>query len=402
LTYASGHQESYPVGLKVGSAFKLIGDEDALKSFKGNELTLLLDADSYPTLQNYPLLWHTGLEWKPIPFIALRYGIDQDALGDGNGKLQVVSDNCYGVGVELNGFNFDYAYHTYAGGSELNNYYFSLAYRVDLQKPGIKKKVEIDSPTDRLITFDEQTIVKGKVIDPTLKQLFLNGRLLSFDQKGEFSCLFNLKVGKNLLKLGGEQIKVLRLITFPDVVIGYWVDKPISLLAMSNIVTGYPDGSFKPEGNITRAEMCTLLIKLSPPEQSRSVGVRFKDVKADNWASEYITRAGKAGIVQGYPDGSFQPQGKITRVEGLAMIVRFARIAESSYDQEFSDVKADYWASPLIAGAYKAGILKYLSNNAFEPKRELTRAETVEMLYRTPNVSDLLNKDLLNWDNYSN
>jgi hypothetical protein len=207
--------------------------------------------------------------------------------------------------------------------------------------------------------------------------------------------------------LQAMSLRALRLIKFPDVAVGYWVDKPISLLAMGRVITGYPDGTFRPEGNITRAEMCSLLMKtvdqLSTGEGTRAseeAGGNFQDVKTTHWAASFIAKAAKLGVVKGYPDGSFKPSGNITRAEGLAMVARFAGISEEAYNNEFNDVRASNWAATIIAGATKAGILKFLEGKPFEANNKLNRAETVEMLYRTTTVNTLLGKDLLNWENY--
>ena len=82
------------------------------------------------------------------------------------------------------------------------------------------------------------------------------------------------------------------------------------------------------------------------------------------------------------------------------MIARFAGISQESYANQFSDIGRIYWAAPIISGAYNAGILQYLEGESFEPKRKLTRAETVEMLYQTQFVQDLLKEELLDWDSY--
>ena len=400
IKYSSGHEESYPASFNIGSAFKLIGKENALQTYGENELNLMLDLNNYPTIKGYPMVMHAGLEWKPFPMLALRAGIDQDAAGDGNGGLTVVSDNAFGVGMNFSGFSFDYAYHTFAGSPNIDNHFFSLSYGMQIQTAPIKKPVVIDQPPDKLITFESKVLVTGRVIDPSVRKLTINGLPLRFTLQGDFATDFDLKIGKNAIVVNDEKARVLRLITFPDVKVGYWVDKPISLLAMSNIITGYPDGTFRPEGNITRAEMCTLLMKTLSAETTRAGASAFKDVAAKHWASAFVARAANLGIVKGYPDGSFRPNGKITRAEGLAMVARFDGISEETYANQFPDVNDKLWAAKIVAGAYKAGILKYLEGRAFDPNKPLTRAETVEMLYRTKMVDNLLKKDLLNWDSY--
>jgi DNA-binding phage protein len=250
----------------------------------------------------------------------------------------------------------------------------------------------------------------GNVLDPSARSLRIKGSQVKFGLKGEFAASVSLETGKNSLEaviydekgkaLESKKVRILRLLTFPDVAADYWVAEPISLLAMQKIITGYPDGTFKPEGNITRAEMCSLLMKSRPKTEDQRPKTMFKDVSAKHWAAAYIAQAAAEGVVKGYPGNLFKPNGKITRAEGLAMIARFAGISEEVYAREFSDISASHWVAGIIAGSYKAGLLEYLKGKKFEPNKLLTRAETVEMLHRTRVVKEILEKDLLNWESY--
>lgn len=411
LTYASGHTEGYPTVTTLGGCFSLLGGENALRRIGDQELKVLADLELHSTLSNYPSLWHIGLEWKPLPILAIRAGLDQATSGDGSGNLSVVNDAAYGVGLYFGGFRFDYAYHTYAGAPNIDNHLFSLTYMFEPKLVIPESPIVVSVPQDKTITFESSTPVIGTVLDTRIRTLTINTLPLKFTLKGDFSTSADLAIRKNAIALAGNdrdnkqigalKLRLLRLITFPDVPTSYWEAVPISLLAMTNVITGYPDGTFKPEGNITRAEMCTLLMKAK--ESGRRVtGApdNFKDVKGDHWAAPFISRAAAEGVVVGYPDGSFRPKNNITRAEGLAMIARFAEVEKGYYTAEFPDVNYKYWASDIIAGAYKAGILKFLEGKNFEPKKPLTRAEAVEMIYRTKFMQDLLGKDLLNWETY--
>ncbi|MDD5382366.1 MAG: S-layer homology domain-containing protein [Candidatus Margulisbacteria bacterium] len=411
LKYASGHEESYPAVFEAGSYINLLGKKDGLRSFGDHELKLAADFDMHPTLKNYPMTWHVGAEWRPITLLALRAGIDQDAAGDGSGGLGVVSDSTYGVGLFFGGFRFDYAYHTFAGAPNVDNHFFSLSYALK-PKPEevIGAPIVITRPPDKLITFETSVAVAGKVIDQKIRRIMINNAPLKFDLKGDFATTVDLEIGKNKKtvdgwddannKIGSARVRILRLKPFPDVEAGYWVRQPISLLAMANIITGYPDGTFKPEGNITRAEMCTLLMKSETRNTKLETNTKFKDVPANHWAAKYIAGAAGMKVVLGYPDGTFRPKSNITRAEGLAMIVRFTGISQEAYLGQFPDIPTAHWAAPIISGAFKAGVLQFLENRSFEPQRLLTRAETVEMLQRTRYIQSILEKDLLNWESY--
>lgn len=106
---------------------------------------------------------------------------------------------------------------------------------------------------------------------------------------------------------------------YSDVAQGQWFNAAVSTLSKAGIISGYPDGSFRPNGSITRAEFAT-------------IAVRFFDVQYDgahlfpdidgHWAQDYIDQAGSAGLVNGYPDGTFGPDRSITRAEAVTLVNR--------------------------------------------------------------------------------
>lgn len=421
LLYASGHSESYPAVADLGVSFNLLGKQNAFRTWGNNEVKLLYDYNYYPTLSGQPPTMHYGVEYKPIPMIALRFGIDQSVSSNDQGNLAAVSDLTSGVGFQLGGFSFDYAYRSFAGVNGVSNNFISLSYSppIVVQEKVVKEPIKIVSPPDKLITFDASVSMEGTVNDPRIRYLTISDLSVKYGLNGNFVWLQDLKLGKNLIGVSGFsperrnlftlKLRALRLTTFPDVALDYWVAEPISLLAMENIITGYPDGTFRPDGNITRAEMCSLLMKSrvsglesqAATEEAAPVQVqKFKDVPAKHWASKYVNQAADLGIVLGYPHKWFKPNGKITRAEGVAMIARFAGISAEAYASGFRDLPDDHWATPIVAGAKQAGLLKYLEDKLFEPKRPLTRAEVVEMLHLTEPVKAIINNDLLNWDSY--
>ncbi len=391
LRYESGHEESYPMIIAVGGALNLLGAKETLLTHPQQELLLLFDYYLHPTLSILPPTMHFGVEYKPIPMIAIRAGIDQDVMGDGYGtSISTVNDITSGVGLTIAGFRFDYAYHQFASVPDIANSYFSFAYGFHPKvAPG--PSLVIKEPQDEWITFDNLVAISGQAFDPRIKMITINGILVKLDLKGKFSTKVSLKEGKNkitLVAMDNDQkplkstdFRILRLKAFPDVAEKYWVAQPISILSMAEFIKGYPNGKFKPEGTINRAEMCTLLMKAQgfKPEKG-AINTEFKDVNKKHWAAPYIQEAAERRIVKGYPDGSFRPKKKITRAEGVALITRFASISQEAFSGQFPDIKLRHWSANIIAGAHSAGILKFIENKAFKPKQLLTRAETVDTL----------------------
>ncbi|MFA6431804.1 MAG: S-layer homology domain-containing protein [Candidatus Margulisiibacteriota bacterium] len=416
LKYESGHEEAYPAVIEMGSAFKILGKENAIRSLGDHELSFMLDCDLHPTLSGYPAILHMGVEWNPISILAVRAGIDQDTSGDGAGGLTTVSDQSYGIGLNMSGFKFDYAFHTFAGAPNISNNYFSLSYA--FQPPVVvvsttpAEAIIVTNPSDKLITYESSTLLTGKIADQRIRKFFINGNSERFTLAGEFSKNMDLKEGKNSIVIEGKnesltqgwskKIRALRLTRFPDVTDGAFAEVPISVLGMAGVISGYPDGSFRPGGSITRAEMCSLIIKTMPSseEAKPSQSKIFKDVALKNWAANYIAEAVRLGYVKGYPKNVFKPNNKISRAEGVVIISRFAGFPEEVYMNEFGDLSADHWASGYVAGMYPSGVLDYLKGKLFEPNKLLTRAEVAEMLYKTSNVQYMLKNSLLDWETY--
>ncbi|MDD5383180.1 MAG: S-layer homology domain-containing protein, partial [Candidatus Margulisbacteria bacterium] len=405
LVYGTGNQEAVPAVIKVGSRFHLLGKKRALWR-NDHELDLLLDYDS--SFRAIPGLLHAGVEWRPHPLFAIRTGIDQEMVGSESGQLLPYNNMTAGVGLVYRDFRFDYAYHQYQVFRENDTHYFSLSY---LPKTEIKEKIRVLTPSDKSIVYEEKMLLTGLVLDRvSIKKLLVGGVNTAFAKDGKFGREIFPRPAKNKIMVEGQDedgltleahpVRLLRLKAFPDVPAGYWVKRPIEFLALLGIIGGYPDGTFKPEGNITRAEMCALLMR-TRPATARLFKVGFKDVAARHWAAGYIGRAADEGVVKGYPGNKFIPNGNITRAEGVAIIVRFAGITQeaSRLEKPFADVPGRHWAISEINGARSAGLLDYLEGKAFEPNKKLTRAEAAEMLAKTAGVKKQID-DLLDWERY--
>lgn len=185
-----------------------------------------------------------------------------------------------------------------------------------------------------------------------------------------------------------HKLKILRLPSFSDVGPESWARRPIGELAYLNILTGYPDNSFQPDKSVTRAEFAAILFKASGTIQTEPDEQQFKDVELNHWAANDIYVATLLNVLKGYPDNSFKPQGTISRAEGVAAIARFARLDlnQPLRENPYSDIPGRHWAAKEISAAKSAGYLYYLDNFPFEPNQALTRGEVAEILSRTPQI----------------
>ncbi|MBI5078994.1 S-layer homology domain-containing protein, partial [Candidatus Saganbacteria bacterium] len=193
-----------------------------------------------------------------------------------------------------------------------------------------------------------------------------------------------------------SEIKVLRFAPFSDAPINYWAIKPIALLVTLDIVKGFPRNLFMPEKGITRAELVTLLVRslnISQQTLNNHYLRIFNDVPLSHWANKFVGYGSSVKFAAGYPDGTFKPDKTLTRAEGVVILARYAGLNEAAISiSPFTDLKLNFWANKHIAAAKAAGMLKYLEGQEFSPDRKLTRAEACEILYRVPLIKNKVDR----------
>lgn len=397
-----------PTITKLGVAVKVLGDNDALYQYP-QPLVYLFDLDYMPTQSNYPVIYRTGVEWWPSTYLALRAGLDQDIVGSDTSTSYSIDTNLtFGAGIQYNGFKFDYAYHKYGTLSDNDTSYLSLSYAAPLEvaapaaAPVNKDYLQLKSPNDKITTYDEAVNIKGSVFNlDQISSVTINGQPVDF-LSGSFEATYPLALGKNkfvikVLKnsqeLASGVIRVLRLVSFKDVSEKYWAKEPIETLATMGIIGGYPDGTFRPDKSINRAELTTLLVKAKPSGTPEAVDTKFSDVKKKHWASYYINVGVDESMVTGYPDDTFKPSKSLNRAEGVTILSRFAglQIPDTILEGPYTDVPGRHWAAKSITAARSAGMLIFLTDKPFQPNKDLSRAEAAEILSRTPFASGKIN-----------
>ena len=157
-------------------------------------------------------------------------------------------------------------------------------------------------------------------------------------------------------------------------------EKP-STATITGYINGYPDGTFRPGKSMTRAEAASILAKLQRLPLTDSSKPAFSD--ADGWYNAVINAVVKAGYMKGYPDGSFKPDKPITRAEFATMLSHFMSAKTAS--NPFTDTNGN-WAKEAIDKAYAQGIIKGYEDNTFRPAADVSRAEAVAMVNRTFNI----------------
>ena len=166
-------------------------------------------------------------------------------------------------------------------------------------------------------------------------------------------------------------------------------------------VQGYPDATVRPDANITRAEATVIFFRLltdSVREKYLDTENSFTDVNAADWYNLGISTMENGGFVNGYQDGSFRPNGYITRAELATIISNFDDL-EPVEESKFPDA-AGHWAEAYINSAAEKGWLSGYADGLFRPNQLITRAETMSMINRVLNRSvdaDGLHKDAKQW-----
>lgn len=172
-------------------------------------------------------------------------------------------------------------------------------------------------------------------------------------------------------------------------------------------VQGYPDGTVKPAGNITRAETAAILFRLMD-EGSRktyySTTSGFRDVASGSWYNTYVATLNNAGVITDSSNGYFRPNEAITRAELAAMLAKFSETTGAA--NYFNDVSAKYWAANAIAICAKLGWITGYPDGTFRPDKNVTRAELMAMINRAtgraPKSADAFLPGMKTWiDNTS-
>ncbi len=145
-------------------------------------------------------------------------------------------------------------------------------------------------------------------------------------------------------------------------------------------IQGYPDGLFRPEQSITRAEVATILTRITGPITAADDVALYPDVAGDHWAARYIKAAKARGLMIGDPDGRFRPQDPISRAEVAVIALRFKQLQLMS-GSAFPDTPG-HWADSTIYTVTQAGLITGYPDGTYRPTQPITRAEFVTVINR--------------------
>lgn len=171
--------------------------------------------------------------------------------------------------------------------------------------------------------------------------------------------------------------------SFPDVSEDHKNYEAVEFLDYNEIINGYVDGTFKPDGLVNRAEAIKIIVGAIGIEFEGEYEVLFPDVPKEQWFFDYVMAAQKAGIVTGYQDGKFKPADSVNLAETLKILFEAAEVSLPTVtDDVFVDVPKDAWFAPYILYARNHNIILADDYGAVHPAQAMTRAAFAEVIFR--------------------
>lgn len=171
-------------------------------------------------------------------------------------------------------------------------------------------------------------------------------------------------------------------VTFSDIE-GHWAGEAIHRAVTLKIVNGYPNGTFQPNRASTRAEFVVMLSNALQWEGDGSSAEFSDDQQIGSWAKQAIAQAVQLGVVTGYGDGSFRPDQQISRAEMAVMIARALGLSTDAANTNFEDNEViPHWARGAVEALRELGIIEGRGKNLFAPNEIATRAEVVTIILR--------------------
>lgn len=183
---------------------------------------------------------------------------------------------------------------------------------------------------------------------------------------------------------GEVKSKSLRAQVFRDVDPGHQYATAIRELKAKNVFHGYPDGTFKPEATLNRAESVKILLTGNTISVQKNAPLKFSDVQQGSWFTPYINTAAKLSIVKGYDDGSFKPGNVVSRIEFLKMAILTAGFnpTEDVFRAPYPDAPLGQWYTPFAEFTRANNLLRAQPGNRLAPADPITRGEAADVLYK--------------------
>ena len=261
-----------------------------------------------------------------------------------------------------------------------------------------------------VLTLGQDIVRGGKVA------LTYNAKLAEYDgSSGHHDVLTNVEAYLDIIPAAGNKADRCH---FPEPSLGYHVgsgggggtiipddEPPKAELNETDhyaYIIGRKDGLVHPEANITRGEVATIYFRMLTDESRNELWSQsnpYTDVQPDTWCNAAVSTMTRAGVIQGFSDGTFRPYAPITRAQFATIAVRFFEVVYSG-DDKFTDI-ADHWAKDYINKAAEAALINGFSDGTFRPNQNITRAQAMaifnRVLGRAPENDHLLPGEMITW-----
>jgi hypothetical protein len=221
----------------------------------------------------------------------------------------------------------------------------------------------------------------GAFEDPVITKSYLE-QILNKIFQPKVNQISDLERQLNDLEASLEELRG-KIVPFADIK-GHWARENISYLYFKGITGGFPDGTFKPNETVTRAQLAALLVRAKGLTKINPAAAEnpFSDLKKNHWGYADVLTARQAGIIGGYADGTFQPDRPVNRAEIAAMLDRAFSLQGTRESIPFSDVAGNHWAKAHVDALAKAGITAGYLDKTFKPGSNATRAEVAAFISR--------------------
>jgi hypothetical protein len=266
----------------------------------------------------------------------------------------------------------------------------SEAFDFGLKAVAGDKQVEVNSFSGTYVT---RTIIVSQAVGAgTLTGAMYDPVSVEFTFVPAIFRMVDGQTHVTLKRQGNSIYTVLQLDKSFDDIDGHWAKSDIELLASKLVVKGVKETTFAPDAGITRAQFATLIVRSLGLSENKTAAA-FSDVSSGGWYTGAVGAAAQAGIVEGFENGTFGPNEKITREQMAVMIARALKVAGKGADVDVADqakllakftdeASINAWAQESVAQAVEAGILNGIKSDLFAPDEHATRAQATVMLKR--------------------
>ncbi len=265
-------------------------------------------------------------------------------------------------------------------------------------------QLDIISPKDKTITWSTRAPIE--IVAPKAKKVDINGTIADIEETGGFSAMALLKPGKNVIlakavfpdgKISSVRVRVLRMVTCYDIEslfkgMRHWAKKQVVTLLTLGIIEGYPDNTFQPERSLSRGEFATWLARAKELKTFPQKKDEFYDVPKEQWRAPQIKAVVEKGYMKGLKGNRFGIDEKISRADAVIAVAKANGLKPLKLSKSpFSDIKPGSEGANYILLAFNKGWIMGLPGKVhrFEPKRPITRGEIAMLLSRLSNIKEL-------------